>query len=161
MKPDDIQRIAVDWGTTNLRCWAVSKDGTPIDHAESDRGMAAIVSGDGDFESALLDLIQPWLKEDQPTPVIACGMVGARQGWIEVPYAETPCSPNTGLTKAPTKHPQINVSILAGVSQADPADVMRGEETQIAGLLAINPDFEGLVFAAGVAGPVTARVASR
>ena len=35
--------------------------------------------------------------------------------------------------------------ILPGVSQAAPADVMRGEETQIAGILAENPGFDGVV----------------
>jgi 2-dehydro-3-deoxygalactonokinase len=35
--------------------------------------------------------------------------------------------------------------IHAGAKQLAPADVMRGEETQMAGLLAENPEFKGLV----------------
>ena len=41
--------------------------------------------------------------------------------------------------------PRIAVSILPGLCQADPPDVMRGEETQIAGYLAENPHFDDVV----------------
>ena len=36
------------------------------------------------------------------------------------------------------------MAVLPGLSQARPADVMRGEETQIAGLLAADPGFDGV-----------------
>ena len=36
-------------------------------------------------------------------------------------------------------------TILPGLSQLDPPDVMRGEETQIAGVLARYPDFAGVI----------------
>ena len=48
-------------------------------------------------------------------------------------------------TKPPTADPRLDVHILPGLSQAEPPDVMRGEETQIAGMLAATPDFDGLV----------------
>jgi 2-dehydro-3-deoxygalactonokinase len=37
------------------------------------------------------------------------------------------------------------VRIIAGVMQREPADVMRGEETQIAGLLQATPSFGGVI----------------
>ena len=37
------------------------------------------------------------------------------------------------------------MSILPGLSQGSPADVMRGEETQIAGYLAKTPGFDGIL----------------
>jgi 2-dehydro-3-deoxygalactonokinase len=37
------------------------------------------------------------------------------------------------------------VRIVPGLKQAQPADVMRGEETQIAGALAILPGFDGVI----------------
>ena len=40
---------------------------------------------------------------------------------------------------------RIKAFIVAGVKQADPADVMRGEETQIAGVLRDDPDFTGII----------------
>jgi len=81
--------IAVDWGTTNLRVWAMGPAGVLAEASSAD-GMAAL-SGDG-FEAALLRLIGPW-HGDHPVPVIACGMVGARQGWHEAPYRRVPCAP--------------------------------------------------------------------
>ena len=79
-------------------------------------------------------------------PVIACGMVGARQGWIEAPYSQVPCAPvGLSMIKPVVEDTRLDVSILPGLSQTDPADVMRGEETQIAGYLAENPGFDGVL----------------
>ncbi|MEM9426516.1 MAG: 2-dehydro-3-deoxygalactonokinase [Pseudomonadota bacterium] len=134
--------IAVDWGTSNLRAWAMRRD-TTVAEAASDAGMGAL-DPDG-FEPALLNLIEPWLGAGK-TPVVACGMVGARQGWIEAAYAQVPCLPvGAGAVKAPVKDSRIDVSILPGLSQSTPADVMRGEETQIAGFLSQDPDFAGIL----------------
>lgn len=145
MSDDAIAWIAADWGTSNLRCRALSGAERLLDEKESAMGMQAVSQGGGDFESALLDLIEPWLPHDGILPVLACGMVGARQGWVEVPYVETPCSPRTPALPVATRDRRIAVSIRAGVRQSAPADVMRGEETQIAGLLAQDPGFEGLI----------------
>lgn len=134
--------IAIDWGTSNLRVWAMSADDTPLAEAASDRGMGKLTPSE--FEPALLALIAPWLHK--PLTAIACGMVGARQGWTEAPYARTPCTPSpTTFTQAPTTTPGLTVHIIPGVSQDSPADVMRGEETQIAGFLHENPGWDGVL----------------
>lgn len=134
--------IAVDWGTTHLRAWAMSGD-TAKAEATSDDGMGTLAR-DG-FEPALLRLIEPWLAQT-PMPIIACGMVGARQGWFEAPYIAIPAKP-ADLTPiaVPTKDPRLHVQIIPGLKQAEPADVMRGEETQIAGFLSANPSFDGVL----------------
>ncbi|WP_372835491.1 2-dehydro-3-deoxygalactonokinase, partial [Puniceibacterium confluentis] len=44
-----------------------------------------------------------------------------------------------------TSDPRLRVRILPGVKQEHPADVMRGEETQIAGFLALNPGYDGII----------------
>lgn len=134
--------IAVDWGTSNLRAWAMGAGGV-IAHGESSEGMGTL-SRDG-FEPALLHLVSRWLTEDRMTPVIACGMVGARQGWVEAAYRAVPCAPVSAaaMTLAPTIDSRIRVHIAPGLSQGRPADVMRGEETQIAGYLALDPGFDG------------------
>ena len=137
--------IAVDWGTTHLRAWVFGPGGTQIAGLSSADGMGRL--SPDEFESALLSLIDPHLPEDRRTPIIACGMVGARQGWIEAPYARTPCPP-PGVREAvlaPVRDSRLAVRILPGVSQAAPADVMRGEETQVAGILADNPEFDGVI----------------
>lgn len=74
-------------------------------------------------------------------------MVGAKQGWFEANYREVPCPPVTSdhLTIVPTLDKRIKVKILPGICQPTPPDVMRGEETQIAGLLALRPSYLGTV----------------
>ena len=136
--------IAVDWGTSNLRAWAMSSADRPLATAQSDSGMARL-SGPAAFEPALLDLIRPWLGS-RPLTAIACGMVGARQGWREAPYARAPCPPlSAALVPAPTTTPGLTVLIIPGVAQDDPADVMRGEETQIAGYLRQTAGRDGIL----------------
>ena len=137
--------IAVDWGTTNLRAWGLDADDRVAAEAASGRGMGALAP-DG-FEPALLELVEPWLAPGARTPTVACGMVGARQGWVEAPYAGVPCPPADAASAvaAPTRDPRLEVRVLAGLSQADPPDVMRGEETQLAGLLAAEPGLEATV----------------
>lgn len=137
--------VAVDWGTTNLRIWVFGPDGMQIDHKSSDKGMGALAPDE--FEAALLELIGAHLSAEGKLPVICCGMVGARQGWIEAPYVSVPCAP-PGIelaAAAQVTDPRLDVRILPGVSQNSPADVMRGEETQIAGFLSSEPEFDGVL----------------
>jgi 2-dehydro-3-deoxygalactonokinase len=133
--------IAVDWGTSNLRVWAI-RDGGILAEATSDDGMGKLARED--YEPALLRLIGSWL--DQRPLVVACGMVGSRQGWCEAAYRTVPCMPldRAALVMAPTIDPRLRVAIAPGLKQAAPADVMRGEETQIAGALALLPGYDGV-----------------
>ncbi|MCA8929587.1 MAG: 2-dehydro-3-deoxygalactonokinase [Alphaproteobacteria bacterium] len=135
--------IAVDWGTSALRVWAMPEDGPPLAAARSAQGMASL-DRDG-FEPALLALIAPWLTAGRTVPVVACGMVGARQGWVEAPYTPVPCPPLAAerCVTAPTADPRLAVRIVPGLMQGTPPDVMRGEETQVAGFLADAPEFSG------------------
>jgi 2-dehydro-3-deoxygalactonokinase len=97
-----------------------------------------------EFEPALLELVTPWLQGE--TEVMACGMVGSRQGWTEAPYAATPCRPlDLQPVPAPARDPRLRLRLIPGVKQENPPDVMRGEETQIAGFLARNPGFDGVL----------------
>lgn len=141
----DCEWIAVDWGTTRLRAWSMAAD-TAIDAASNPAGMSSL--SPEQFEPALLALVGPWLDARQTTvtDVIACGMVGARQGWAEAPYRAVPCTPTApDFHIVPTTDPRIRVHIAHGLKQDHPADVMRGEETQIAGYLSNNPDFDGVL----------------
>lgn len=138
--------IAVDWGSSNLRAWAMDASGKPLAEASAATG-ASTLAPDA-FEPALLAAIGGWLGDgpgDAPTDVIVCGMAGARGAWIEAPYAAVPCPPSpANPARVPTDDPRLAVRILPGLSQVDPADVMRGEETQVAGLLAREPGFDGI-----------------
>jgi 2-dehydro-3-deoxygalactonokinase len=80
----------------------------------------------------------PWLEAHPEAPVIACGMVGSRQGWREAPYVACPAGlPDLagGLVEAAV-HRGRPVRLVPGVSLVDAdgvPDVMRGEETKIVG----------------------------
>ena len=127
--------IAADWGTTNLRVWAMSASGSVLAAATSDDGMGRLAR-DG-YGAALDRLTADWPR----VPVIACGMVGSRQGWAEAAYTAVPCAPLAdNLTPAGTR-----THIIPGLKQTSPADVMRGEETQIAGFLSLNPKWDGVI----------------
>jgi 2-dehydro-3-deoxygalactonokinase len=133
---ESIHWIAVDWGTTHLRTYAMSDSHTVIAEAQSSNGMGALKTNE--FEAALLALVSEWLPSTGKILVLACGMVGARQGWVEAAYRNVPCALLSGikLTLVKTDDDRLDVRILPGLCQSAPADVMRGEETQIAGLLA-------------------------
>ncbi|MDW4497981.1 2-dehydro-3-deoxygalactonokinase [Sulfitobacter sp. D35] len=136
--------IAVDWGTSHLRLWRMSAAGDILQRIDSDKGMGRL--SQQEFEPVLLDLLAPDLGADRPLTVICCGMVGSRQGWAEARYRAVPCKP-PGLAEAtvPDADPRLRVFLLPGLSQASPADVMRGEETQIAGFLFSEPKFDGVL----------------
>ena len=135
--------IAVDWGTSKLRVFAMGADNTVLDERSSDQGMSSLTPDA--FEPTLRTLLKDWTL---PTPctVVACGMVGSRQGWQEAPYRAVPCA---AQTSAPVRVKRcgddLQVWLIAGIKQNEPADVMRGEETQIAGFLALNPDWDGVI----------------
>ncbi|MDM7458760.1 MAG: 2-dehydro-3-deoxygalactonokinase, partial [Paracoccus sp. (in: a-proteobacteria)] len=130
-----IDWIAADWGTTNLRLWAMAGDRV-VERRQSHQGMASLAPQD--FAAALRQATQGW----PDVPVIACGMVGSRQGWIEAPYAPVPCPARLRAVQVPGVDRPVHV--ICGIRQDQPADVMRGEETQIAGLLSVHPDFDGI-----------------
>ena len=138
-KPD---WIAVDWGTTHLRVWLMSAAGKVLERRDSDKGMSGLARDA--FEPTLHALLQDKLA-DTPLPVLVCGMAGSRQGWAEAPYVAVPCAPPGVADATHLSVPAMEVFILPGVKQASPADVMRGEETQIAGFLSGEPDYDGVL----------------
>ena len=136
--------VAADWGTSHLRLWLMQGQ-QALRRIDSDMGMSQL-SRDG-FEPVLRDLLADHLPRRGVLPVICCGMAGSRQGWAEAPYASVPCAPPSAeqSTLAPVEDARLVVRLLPGVKQDRPADVMRGEETQIAGVIAARPSFDGVI----------------
>ena len=127
--------IAVELGTSHLRATAMGTAG-PIAHTKSE----GIPDPSAEcFEQALLRLIEPWLTAPV-TQIIACGLACA-------PYRAVPCTPVEAgsLTVMPTRDTRISLHLAPGLSQANPADLMQGEAVQIAGALALNPGFDGVI----------------
>ena len=98
------------------------------------------------FEQTLLSLIDRWLDDNEITEILASGMVGSKQGWEEAPYQQIPCNLKKLNHITPTlKDNRISLKIFSGISQTHQPDVMRGEETQIAGFLNETPNFNGSI----------------
>lgn len=137
--------IAVDWGTSNLRAWAMSETNDVLDARRSERGMGTLASGD--YPGVLAALTEGWREAGRMLPTVICGMAGARQGWIEAPYLRLPARPGVAGAVVPGEGVEgLAIRILPGLSQLAPRpDVMRGEETQIAGVLGARPGFVGTV----------------
>lgn len=140
--------VAVDWGTSNLRAWGIGQGGEVLFHRHSDRGMGRL--SQDEFAPALLEVLGDAAQaRSGALDVVICGMAGARQGWLEAPYLEAPTDLQGLLLGA--VHPAVpggavRVSILPGVCQrAGDDNVMRGEETQLLGLAALLPGFDGIV----------------
>lgn len=127
---------AADWGTTRLRIWTLDAAGGVITERRSDEGLLA--TQPGKF-AAILERMLADMAAPADLPVVICGMAGSRQGWIEAPYANVPASFGT-IFSAAIRVPEIerHVRIVPGLAQrdADAPDVMRGEETQLAGATA-------------------------
>lgn len=143
--------IAVDWGTSNVRVWAMRNNAAPRLLASSNQGMSRLRS---DQYVAVLDSACSSIEAREGMTVIVCGMAGARQGWLEAPYLDAPLDLSRLASAAvcPSETPSgLRSIILPGVSQRGPLgdDVMRGEETQLFGYCALKPDFCGAVLLPG------------
>lgn len=124
---------AVDWGTTRLRVWLLDRSGAPLAERRGDDGL--ITAQKAGFSNVLEGHLAA-LKTPDDLPVVICGMAGSRQGWIEAPYVDVPSSINAilkGAARIPDQ--KRDVRIVPGLAQrlTDRPDVMRGEETQLAG----------------------------
>ncbi len=128
--------IGLDWGTTSLRAYRL-QNGTVLERRDSPDGITRIVPGA--FATVLQAIVGDWLAAGE-TRILMAGMVGSRQGWVEAPYLPCPASP-AALAAALTPVPfnGATVAIIPGLTHRDAADipeVMRGEETQLAGAIA-------------------------
>ncbi|MCX5495901.1 2-dehydro-3-deoxygalactonokinase [Kaistia dalseonensis] len=145
---EDAALIAVDWGTTRCRAMLLDRAGAVIAEADSADGIGAL--GGSGHEDAFNALVADWPK----VPAIMAGMVGSRQGWHEAAYVAVPTSADAlggQLLRFQTSDHRP-VAIVPGLvlrSETRDGDVIRGEETQLVGLIEEDPDFNGIVILPG------------
>ena len=124
---------AVDWGTSSFRLWLIARDGSVMAERRSGEGMTtAARTGFADVLASHLAAV----SAPADLPVLICGMAGAKQGWIEAGYLDTPAA-LVNIPAAAVRIPGVaaDIRILPGLAQRDATapDVMRGEETQLLG----------------------------
>jgi 2-dehydro-3-deoxygalactonokinase len=138
---DQAVLIALDWGTTSLRAYLFDASGNVLDARESAAGIMNLprAADQGGFDAAFDAVCGAWLGRVPALPMIAAGMVGSAQGWLEAPYVEAPASADAlvaGIVRVQTAR-GATLHIVPGVLQrGELPNVMRGEETQIFGALA-------------------------
>ncbi len=118
-KMHDARWIGAEYDAPRLRLWVMGADGVLL-HQQAD----------GAADATLAAMISALPAPARRLPVI-------RSGWPDAP-----------LTPAPAA-PQIAGDLLAGMSQARPAAIIRHQVTQIAGLLRAAPQFDGVVLSVG------------
>ena len=132
--PDASPRLlGIDWGTSNRRAYLIGPTGRCLASRADDQGMLAVRPR---FEASLVAL-QAAMGVSGDAPVIASGMVGSAQGWREVPYLDT----SVPLEELPQHLSRLGQrrAIVPGYRQRSPAvDVMRGEETQLLGMVTLG-----------------------
>lgn len=128
--------IAIDWGTTSFRAYRLDRDGAIVDSRSAPAGILSVEGGQ--FSAVLERQAGDWIADGE-TQVVMSGMIGSRQGWLEVPYAACPAGLGeiaAGMRKVAWERGEA--WIAPGVACRDDAgvpDVIRGEETQILGIL--------------------------
>jgi 2-dehydro-3-deoxygalactonokinase len=136
--PADARLIALDWGTSSLRAYLLGEAGAILEARNSALGIMRVEGGK--FALAFEEVCGDWLAAQPHAPVLLCGMIGSKQGWLEALYCACPANASAiANSLAPLHLPARSAHIVPGLScrNADNVpDVMRGEETQIIGAIA-------------------------
>ena len=125
--------LGIDWGTSNRRAYLINQRGECLARHADDQGMLAARP----HFAASIDSLMAAMQVGPDVPIVASGMIGSAQGWHEVPYLER----DVPLAALPAHLRQVAPlrAIVPGYCQrGDEVDVMRGEETQLLGALALG-----------------------
>jgi 2-dehydro-3-deoxygalactonokinase len=126
--------VGVDWGTSSLRAARIDAAGRVLEERSAPRGILHVAPGT--FAQELRDLCGDWLAGG--SLCLVGGMAGSRQGWVEAPYCACPAGADDLVQHLQWVEPG-RIAIVPGVScESDGVpDVMRGEEVQVIGALAL------------------------
>lgn len=133
--------VGVDWGTSSLRAARIGPEGAVLEERSSTRGILTVPAGG--FEGVLHETCGDWLA-GPGTLCLVSGMAGSRQGWREAPYCACPAGPAEVAARLEWVAPG-RIALVPGLSsEADGVpDVMRGEEVQVFGAMALLRQREG------------------
>ncbi|HBK46056.1 MAG TPA: 2-oxo-3-deoxygalactonate kinase [Xanthomonadaceae bacterium] len=128
--------VGINWGSSNFRAYRIGGDGRVLDVLEAAAGVAAL-GRDGMIEMAAR-VRSRWPAARR---VYAAGMIGSSIGWADAGYVDCPAGLEQICQRlTATRIGALDLLLVPGVACTrafDGApDVMRGEETEILGLLA-------------------------
>lgn len=133
--------LACDWGTTNVRAWVVGANGEAGPEREFPLGVGRLRPGEAAVR--FREEIRPGMNAEA-LPALLCGMIGSTLGWTPVPYVDCPADlPTLARALATVQDGRAPVRIVPGLRGPGAfggGDVMRGEETQILGWAACEPE---------------------
>jgi 2-dehydro-3-deoxygalactonokinase len=136
----DIKFIAIDWGNSNFRAYAVDAEGNVRQRTKAHQGVSRIK--DGNFAATLKRLLGKWFNKYPQTPLLMVGMIGSDQGWQEIEHAEAPLNVQelSGYVEKVFNHRfDRDIYIVPGVKVIRENHVsfdhVRGEEVQVFGVL--------------------------
>lgn len=137
----DTRLIGLDWGTTSLRAYRFVGDGQVVESRQLPAGILRVGTEDGataSFERSFEEACGDWRCAWPTSAIIACGMIGSAQGWREAAYVDVPTSLDAlgrALTEVRTRSGAV-IHIIPGLIERGPLPgVLRGEETQVAGVI--------------------------
>jgi 2-dehydro-3-deoxygalactonokinase len=135
--------VAIDWGTSSLRGALLDADGRVVDERSAARGILSVPAGE--FGAVFDTLFGDWMRGPGQPRCLISGMAGSKQGWVEAPYGHCPA----GLADIAAQTLAVDgdrIAMVPGLSheQDGVPDVMRGEEVQIFGAMALTGRRDGL-----------------
>lgn len=130
--------IAGVWGTTRLQLFLLEGAEKPVVVANADGPGAARLQR-ADFERVFHEATAQWPTD---APTFLAGMVGSTIGWRDVGYTPCPVDVDHLQTEQPFQSGARSVTLVRGLAcrnvMGEP-DVLRGEEVELCGLLALDP----------------------
>ncbi len=127
--------LGIDWGTSNRRAYLIDQGGRCIARHEDGQGLLAV---GGDFAGSLAAL-RSTMNIDDAVPQVMSGMVGSASGWQEVPYLDIAVPlDRLGQHLVPVAGRPECLIVPGYCARNGTVDVMRGEETQLLGALALG-----------------------
>lgn len=129
--------IGLDWGTSSLRAYRLDAAGRVEETRTRPWGIRQLPNGG--FDAALAEITEGWQAS---LPRLACGMVGSRDGWHEMPYVDLPADAKRIAASMGQLRTGSGDALYLAPGLRDPhgPDLMRGEETQLLGALSLQPE---------------------
>lgn len=136
--------VAINWGSSRFRAWRVDDAGRVVDAIDTAEGITGL--GRDGIARVVASHAHRWKGAG---PILAAGMIGSQSGWCDAGYLPCPVAPlMIARSLVQARIADCEVQIVPGLSciRADGApDVMRGEETELLGLLQSDPGLETIV----------------